>query len=161
MFHSKKAICVFLKLALPPKPTEGGLPLLGGFRSERGETWLNSSPSVGRDTALPSYSRFSFLEPWSGPVGWVGRAGEKEEVEDPRPSTSLPWSRAAAHGQMDRWSKAQEGMLPGPSTTHTNTPHTQGPEHTETPQDLAGPSGAQKPSCVPRSSVLICRKSLD
>ena len=75
VFHSKKATCVVLKLALPPKPTERGLPLLVGFRPERGETWLN--PSCQCEQGLSTAVLFQVLLPGTtvrpSGLGWEGR----------------------------------------------------------------------------------------
>ena len=77
VFHSRKATCVFLKLALPPKPTEGGLPLLVGFRPERGETWLN--PSRQCEQGRSAAGLFHVLLPGTmvrpSGLGWEGRGG--------------------------------------------------------------------------------------
>ena len=75
VFHGKKATCVFLKLAFPPKPTEGGLPLLGAFRPERGETWLNPSPQCeqGRSTAVLVQVLLPGTTVRPSDLGWEGR----------------------------------------------------------------------------------------
>lgn len=98
----------------------------------------------------PPWSSLSFPSPQSGPLGWFGRTGEREEVET-RPPLQLP-DRGAGLQPMDRWTDGPQGTgrntvrAQDTPTTHRSTPHTRGHDTLKPSRTLQGPLGYKSPS---------------